>query len=347
MLALACLLGAGCGSAARAGSSAAGLRGAGAAAGVPAPTTRASAGAASAGSTADSSAALPAVAAAVPTLQRPCGTLKGAPRVDKVLLVWEENHSYSSVIGSSSAPEINMLARKCGLATHYRAVDHPSLPNYLQMTSGVPYTGYPWVDDCDPAGACTTTRTSVFSELDAAGKQWRSYVESMGANCGLVSYGNYAAKHNPAAYYTPVRARCRAWDQPLGSLARGALHSALTTGPRVSLTTVTPNVQDDMHDGTVNQADRWLAGWLPQILASPAYRSGRMAVILAWDEGFGSGEQPSDAPLVVMSASTPAGTRSALAFNDYSVLRAVCDLTGVPDIGLSTKAASLVGPFHL
>ena len=287
------------------------------------------------------------MAAAVPTLQRPCGTLKGAPRVDKVLLVWEENHSYSSVIGSSSAPEINMLARKCGLATHYRAVDHPSLPNYLQMTSGVPYTGYPWVDDCDPAGACTTTRTSVFSELDAAGKQWRSYVESMGANCGLVSYGNYAAKHNPAAYYTPVRARCRAWDQPLGSLARGALHSALTTGPRVSLTTVTPNVQDDMHDGTVNQADRWLAGWLPQILASPAYRSGRMAVILAWDEGFGSGEQPSDAPLVVMSASTPAGTRSALAFNDYSVLRAVCDLTGVPDIGLSTKAASLVGPFHL
>jgi acid phosphatase len=113
------------------------------------------------------------------------------------------------------------------------------------------------------------------------------------------------------------------------------------------LTTVTPNVQNDMHDGTVNQADRWLAGWLPQIVASPAYRSGHMAVVIAWDEGFGSGEQASHAPLVVMSASTPAGTRSGLAFDDYSVLGALCELTGVPDIGLSAKAPSLVRPFHL
>jgi hypothetical protein len=115
----------------------------------------------------------------------------------------------------------------------------------------------------------------------------------------------------------------------------------------VGLTTVTPDLQDDMHDGTVAQADNWVAGWLPQVLASPAYRSGRLAVLIVWDEGEGSGNVPSHAPLIVMSASTPAGTRSALAFDDYSVLRTVCQLNGVPDLGRASAAASLLGPFHL
>jgi acid phosphatase len=115
----------------------------------------------------------------------------------------------------------------------------------------------------------------------------------------------------------------------------------------VGLTTVTPDLEDDMHDGTVAHADHWLAGWVPEILASPAYRSGRLAVLIAWDEGSGAGNVPSHAALVVMSASTPAGTRSPLAFDDYSVLRSVCQLTGAPVPGREPVAPSLVGPFHL
>ena len=39
-----------------------------------------------------------------------------------------ENHGYSQIIGSSSAPYINSLARTYGLAMNYFALDHPSLP---------------------------------------------------------------------------------------------------------------------------------------------------------------------------------------------------------------------------
>jgi len=97
-----------------------------------------------------------------PSPGRPCGTLRGKAVVDQVLLVWEENHSYSSVIGNPSAPELNSLAAKCGLATEYAALTHPSLPNYMEMTSGLSYASYPWDTDCDPQGSCTTSAKSIF-----------------------------------------------------------------------------------------------------------------------------------------------------------------------------------------
>jgi hypothetical protein len=82
------------------------------------------------------------------------------------------------------------------------------------------------------------------------------------------------------------------------------LRSRKTT-PRFSF--VTPNLCNDGHDascagpnveGTLNAAgknagglvsmDLWLKHWMPMILASPAYRSGKMLVVLTFDEsGFG------------------------------------------------------------
>jgi phosphatidylinositol-3-phosphatase len=286
-------------------------------------------------------------AAVFPSLARPCGTLSGKPVVDKVLLIWEENHNYSSIIGNPGAPLLNNLAAKCGLATRYQSLTHPSLPNYMEMTSGLAFSSWPWVSDCDPQGSCTTSAASIFSALGAAGQHWRSYVEAMGGNCGLVSYGEYAAKHNPAVYYTSLRHECDAWDQPMGTLSGGPLHLALVSGPSAALTTLTPDLLDDMHDGTVAEADGWLAGWWPQVVASPAYRSGQLAVMIVWDEGAGSGNAPSHVPLIVMSGSTPTGARSALPFDGFSVLRTICQLTGVASLGRAASAATLVGPFHL
>jgi phosphatidylinositol-3-phosphatase len=282
-----------------------------------------------------------------PSLGRPCGTMVGKTVADQVMLIWEENHNYSSIIGYPGAPELNHLATQCGLATGYEAETHPSLPNYLEMTSGLSYAYSPWDTDCDPQGNCTTSAESIFSELGATGRQWRSYAEGMSGNCGLTSYDNYAARHNPAVYYAPIRRECVAWDQPMGTPSRGPLHQALISGPAAGLTTVTPDLEDDMHDGTVAQADAWLSGWLPQVVASPGYRSGRMVVLIAWDEGTGSGNVPSHVPLIVMSASTPAGARSALSYNDFSVLRTICQLTGVAIPGQAARAPSLLGPFHL
>src|SRR6266566_446735 len=102
------------------------------------------------------------------------------PSFDHVFLIVMENHAYSQIIGSSSAPYINSLAKGYDLATNYKAVTHPSLPNYIAMVAGSPLgiTG-----DCDATGGCSVpvpiSASHVGDVLENAGKTWKSYQESM------------------------------------------------------------------------------------------------------------------------------------------------------------------------
>ncbi len=157
----------------------------------------------------------------------------------------------------------------------------------------------------------------------------------------------YAVRHNPAVYYPAITSQCARWDVPLGSLSGGALARDVRAGALPAFATLTPDVEHDMHNGTVAEGDAWLRSWLPLITAGADYRSGRLAILIAWDEGFGGGDLRSHVPLLVLSAWTPPGTRSGVAYDDYSVLRTVEDLTGVTPLGRAAGATSLAGAFHL
>src|SRR5262245_46342207 len=63
-------------------------------------------------------------------------TSNSTPAFSHVFEIVLENHEASSIIGSSSAPYINSLAQKYGLATNYYGIRHPSLPNYLALIGG-------------------------------------------------------------------------------------------------------------------------------------------------------------------------------------------------------------------
>ncbi|HEU5003462.1 MAG TPA: hypothetical protein VFW71_11890 [Actinomycetota bacterium] len=57
------------------------------------------------------------------------------------------------------------LAAECGLATNYRTVDHPSLPNYAGAVTGLPYASLkPIKSDCNPSKRCSTFAPSIFGE---------------------------------------------------------------------------------------------------------------------------------------------------------------------------------------
>lgn len=99
--------------------------------------------------------------AAAPTAANTCGSAPTAPTYKHVIWIFFENHSYSTVIGSSDAPYINSVADECGLATNYHNVTHPSLPNYISATSGLDLASLdPFTGDCDPTGNCTTDTQS-------------------------------------------------------------------------------------------------------------------------------------------------------------------------------------------
>jgi hypothetical protein len=268
-----------------------------------------------------------------------CGTRTGAPTTTKLMVVYEENHDASSIYGSSSAPNIDRYAADCGSAQNYQALTHPSLPNYMASTSGVSYASPPWTGDCDPGGNCLSGDDNIFDQVGPTG--WKGYAESMTSNCQAGSSGTYAARHDPALYYTDVSAQCPTNDVPMGTTSSGALHTDVVDGTLPTFSTVTPNLDDDMHDGTVAQGDTWLAGWIDQIVAGPDYRSGRLGIVVVWDEGSGDGDVASNVAMIAMSPYVVPGTRSSTYFTHYSLLRAAEDVAGVPGLAGAATANSL------
>ena len=291
-------------------------------------------------------AASPAAAAA-----GPCGTASAPRAYQHVIWIWMENHSFSDIIGNrSQAPYINSIAASCGLAADYHNTTHPSLPNYLAATSGLAEAHLPILSflDCNVSVICDTSARSIFGQ----GETWKAYEESMPSNCDRSNSGEYAVRHNPAPYYTSLSG-CASHDVPYPQLATDLAHSAL---PAFSF--ITPNLIDDMHDGTIAQGDAWLARNLPAILNSRQYQAGTTAVFITWDEGSGgyTAEDCDDTtitdascrvPTIVISPSTPAGTTSRTFFSHYSLLATAEQLLGLPRLGQAASAATMTAAFHL
>jgi len=99
-------------------------------------------------------------------------TSGSVPQFGHVVVVLEENHSYSEVIGNSAMPYLNSLASQYGLATQYFANAHPSIGNYFMLTTGQLVTS-------DDAFAGSVGADNIVRKLITAGKTWKSCAESI------------------------------------------------------------------------------------------------------------------------------------------------------------------------
>jgi hypothetical protein len=259
----------------------------------------------------------------------PCGKAKRPPsRYDHVVWILMENKGYGLIMGSSSAPYENQLAARCGSAKNFYAEGHPSLPNYIAMTSGSPQGIN---DDSGPASHQLNV-PSIFSQV---GGGWRSLQESMPSNCALGSSGDYAVRHNPAAYYTNIRAACQTHDVPLRN------------PPAISarFTFVTPNFCNDTHACSVATGDRWLKAFLGKLFASAQYKAGKTAVFLTWDEDDSDGSN--HVATIVAAPSIKPGTAPSARFNHYSMLRTTEEMLGLGYLGNAARASSMRSAFGM
>src|SRR5579863_8508543 len=110
----------------------------------------------------------------------PCGQVHTATYTHVVWILLE-NQGYS-VVGSPSAPYFNGLINRCALATNDFAISHPSLPNYIALTSG---STQGIADDGEPSTHPLAV-PSIFSQL---GSNWRGLIESMPGHCNHVTSG--------------------------------------------------------------------------------------------------------------------------------------------------------------
>jgi hypothetical protein len=260
----------------------------------------------------------------------------------KVMIIAEENHGYGQIIGDPHAPYLNKLAADYGTATDYDAgypAHCPSLAAYILMTSGST-TGI--CDDKDPK-AHPLLVDNVFHQVSASGRQWRNYAESSPGTCVRTSKGRYLVRHVPATYFLTARPDCARWSVPLGGTTAGALHDDVAAGTLPAYAFVSPNACDDMHGASgcpgdlIRAGDRWLESWLPQIMAGPDYRAGRLTVIVTWDEGTsGSNHIPT-----VVVAPTVRHVSTSQRLTHCSTLRFTEEQLRLPLLGCAPAATSL------
>jgi hypothetical protein len=239
------------------------------------------------------------------------------PRFDHIVVVTEENHSATSIIGSASAPYINQLAGGGALFTQSYALVHPSQPNYLALFSG----STQGITTNTPPSAPLTT-ANLGAELRAANLSFAGYSESQpsigflgNVFTTVAGQDQYMRKHNPWSDWQS--------DAPTGNQLPASVNQPLTNFPAdftqlPAVSFVIPNEQNDMHDGSIAQGDSWLKANLDAY--AQWARTHNSLLIVTWDED--DNHESNRIPTIFSGAKVKAGQYSER-ITHYNALRTI------------------------
>lgn len=273
------------------------------------------------------------------------------PDFSHIFQITLENTSYFHLVGSSDAPYFNSLVAKGGLATEFYGFTHYSLPNYFVMTAGQTSTSSYVLNDCDGTTAdCTQSYVSLPEEIESSGHTWKAYFQSMPSNCDINGAWPYTPHYNPFVYYTRL---LNSGDCAKNVVPDTQFYSDLANHTLPNYIWMSPDLCHDGHLSTgsgntcpnggpytdfpsgIAQADAWLSGTIPQILASPEYKNGGL-LIITWDEGDQGGNGFSEdssgccgvangghIATLLLSPSIAPGIQKAVPETFYSLLRTI------------------------
>jgi phospholipase C len=274
-----------------------------------------------------------AIPASVASAAERADSSKAPRRFDRVVLIVLENKEFGQVIGRPDAPTFEGLARRYAVLTNYRAVAHPSLPNYLALVSG---STHAITSDCL---SCRVSAPNLADTLERGGRTWKTYAEGLprpgftGAEAG-----RYAKKHNPFLYFTDVVSRPDRLRRivPLGAFARD-----LRSGRLPDFALVVPDLCHDMHDCPVATGDAWLGDFLAPLLRSNALRHG--VVFVVFDEGTSTEGGGGHVPALVLGPLVRRASRTSAPLDHYALVRTIERAWGLPLLGRSRGAPEIRG----
>lgn len=261
------------------------------------------------------------------------GLRAGVPNLSHAVVIVFENKEYDDVVGSASAPTFRALTRRYALLTDYRAVAHPSLPNYLALVSG---STHGITSDCTD---CVVDAQNLADTLARAGKSWKTYAEGLPSPGFLgPSAGRYAKKHDPFLYFNDVIDND---DRLRDVVPLTAFRADVRANRLPDFSLVVPDLCHDMHDCPVATGDHWLAGFLRPLLRSPVLA--RSAVFVVFDEGTRTVGGGGHVPALVLGSTVRPNARTTQPLNHYSLLRTIEDSWHLSLLGRSAAASPITG----
>ena len=235
-----------------------------------------------------------------------------------VFVIVMENHTPEEALSGEFTAS---LAAKYGVAENYHAITHPSVPNYLALTSG---STWGVTDD----SFHVLPRADLGTQLTKAGVSWRAYMEGMTSGQCIDSPTPYDPGHNPFAYYG---GRC-----PPNVVPHDALAADLT-GDTPRFVWITPDDCHNTHNCDVSVGDGWLRQEVTQITASKAFKSSGVLVI-TYDED----DRASDNRVLTIVVTPDLRHRTSnREYTHYSLLATVEDLLGVGRLALAKTASPM------
>ena len=256
-----------------------------------------------------------------------CGNAGAHPRRYRSVVVFAfENRTWSDVgMGfGPRMPYLHSLGRQCTYFKDWTETDtaQNSLTQYVGQVTGAFQPGT--VNDCQPSRACSTRADNIFRQARRAGVSAVNYVE--GARTGCSARGN-AAKHVPGLYLWGAddRAHCKAQVRPL---------SAFHPDKLPAFAFITPTLCNDGHDCGNTVVDRWARGHVQPVLASAAYKAGRVAVFIWYDE-----DHP--VPNLWIAPTARRGLRSLAGAGYAGTLKAWESMLGLPCLAHACTAPDM------
>ena len=256
-----------------------------------------------------------------------------------IFLIVDENQPYTNIVNNPNAPYLNLLIKQYSSATNYHAVAHPSLPNYLALTSG---STDGTSTDCNPPSAgCEVGVNNIADLIKNSGRTWKEYAESMPSACYTYNALPYATKHNPFIYYKDIidnQTRCSKNVVPFSQLQTDL--SSINTTPNYAF--ITPNLCNDMHSCLISVGDNWLSKVVPMILNSKAFTTQPSVLFITWDEGYATNNH---VLALLIGNSVKNDYQSTVYYSHYSILHTIEVAWGLPTLTTNDKQATVMSEF--
>ena len=266
------------------------------------------------------------------------------PQSKHVVLVMEENSSYSTVVDNSQWPNLNSMIKSGALPTNYYADTHPSIGNYFMLTTGQILTN-------DDSSTQVFDVDNIARRMLASGVSFKIYAEGatqgyLGGNTGL-----YLIRHNPFAMLSDVADNASVANQVICPFTQFATDVANNTLPEFSF--IVPDVNDDAHNGTPQQADSWLqANIVVPLSSDSAFAAGGDGVLIVdFDEAATSDTEYGGGRIspVLWGPNVKVGYQqtSATVYQHESMLRTMMEALGLPDPPAAAASAPSMSEFFV
>jgi phosphatidylinositol-3-phosphatase len=314
----------------------------------------------------------------------PTPPLPEAGRIKHVFVISLSSPGYEAAFGEApQMPYLAQLRPQGELLSGYTLLDDAGLPNAVAAVSGQPpnastqagcstYTEFAPNAKVDSRGVVSGSgcvypvETLTLSDQLAGGRfSWRGYMEGMvdetgkPANCvhpepdatEAPLPGAYAAVQNPFVHFHSLLdlGDCAVNDVPIEQLSPDLRKADRTANySYIAPTPCDSGAGGQCIPGAVEgapAADAFLARWVPQILASPAYKKDGLLIVAF---GAASVVTPETAPTttddprhvgaLLLSRFVSSGSTDATTLDPYSLLRSTEDLFGFEHLGLAAGA---------